>query len=326
MNEKNTLALVAAAPLLYRLHGDTKTGWSIKYGFECGDGWFDLLMRLSVKIEADLRAMLTEGKRRQDLPCVHQVKEKFGTLCFYMNQPAQWGEWIREAHAESARTCELCGAPGALSTRGGWWRTMCSRHLMLSGHVPGGLGEFYFVGSDECPSPRGTPRKGMEFHGIIQLAGGDLNVWNRPEKKMRGLVFVDELPPPLWPALSRSAGEDGEIPVGKVTNYLHVNRWMPNVRAVLGLPPVAPGDFLEEAEKLILDRDMELVGSVALPGLRGAAPVFVPNDTRNIKIVPWEFMPEGVAGEFKGWHVGAQHRLGPYLHDFQAFVRSSGLQ
>lgn len=326
MNEKNTRALVAAAPLLYRSYGNAKSMHSFAHwGFECGDGWFDLVMRLSVKIEADLRTMLAEGKRRQDLPCVHQVKEKFGTLRFHMNQPL-WRDWIAEAEAESARTCELCGAPGALSIRGGWYSTKCPRHLMLSGHVPGGLGEFYFLGSDECPAPRGTPRKGMEFQGIIQLAGGDLNVWNRPEKKMRGLVFVDELPPPLWPALSRQADENGEIPAGKVTNYLHVDRWLPNVRAVLGLPPVAPGDFLEEAEKLILNRDMELVGSVALPGLRGAAPVFVPNDSRNIKIVPWEFMPEGVAGEFKGWHVGGQHRLGPYLHDFQSFVRSRGLQ
>lgn len=324
MNEGNTLALVAAAPLLYRLHGDTKTGWSIRRGFECGDGWFDLIMRLSVKIEADLRSMLAEGKRRQDLPCVHQVKEKFGTLRFYMSQPAQWREWIAEAEAESARTCELCGAAGALSVRGGWDSTMCQRHLMLSGHVPGGLGDFYFLGSDECPAPRGTPRDGMEFQGIIRLATGDLDVWNRPDKKMRGLVFADELPPPLWPALSREANENGGIPAGKVTNYLHANRWLPNVRAVLGLPPVEPGDFVEEAEKLIRHQDMDLVGSVVLHGLRGAVPVFVPNDFRDMKIVPWEFMPEGFAAEFRGWHIGAQHRFGPYWHDFQAFVRARG--
>lgn len=324
MNKGNTLAFVAAAPLLYRLHGDTKTGWSIRRGFECGDGWFDLLMRLSVKIEAALQAMLTEGKRRQDLPCVHQVKEKFGTLRFYMSQPAQWREWIAEAEAESARTCELCGAPGALSIRGGWYSTMCPRHLMLSGHVPGGLGDFYFLGSDECPAPRGTTREGMEFQGIIRLATGDLDVWNRPENKMHGLVFADELPPPLWPALSREANGNGEIPAGKVTNYLYANRWLPNARGVLGLPPIEPGDFVEEAEKLIRHQDMELVGSVVLPGLRGAIPVFVPNDSKDMKIVPWEFMPEWMAAEFKGWHVGAQHRLGPYSHDFQAFVRSRG--
>lgn len=128
MNEKNTLALVAAAPLLYRLHGNTKTGWSIKYGFECGDGWFDLLMRLSVKIEADLRAMLAEGKRRQDLPCAHQIKEKFGTLRFYMSKPAQWIEWIEEAEDEAKQTCEVCGTPGSLHSAEGWLKTVCPGH------------------------------------------------------------------------------------------------------------------------------------------------------------------------------------------------------
>ena len=136
MNKGNTLALVAAAPLLYRLHGDTKTGWSIRYGFECGDGWFDLLMRLSVKIEADLKAMLTEGKQRQDLPCVHQVKEKFGTLRFHMSQFAQWREWITEAAKASGQTCERCGLPGSSHIRSGFIKTLCPAHAAQEGFGP----------------------------------------------------------------------------------------------------------------------------------------------------------------------------------------------
>lgn len=136
MNKGNTLALVAAAPLLYRLHGDTKTDWSIRHGFECGDGWFDLLMRLSVKIEADLQAMLTEGKRRQDLPQAGEIKEKFGRLRFYVHkQPAHWRAWIWEAERESGKTCEICGAPGSLHLGAGV-KTVCQACAKREGWKP----------------------------------------------------------------------------------------------------------------------------------------------------------------------------------------------
>jgi hypothetical protein len=323
MNKQNTAALVIAAPLLYRLYGTTKSGWSIQYGFACGDGWLDLLMRLSVKIETELQAMLAAGKRRQDLPVAHQVKEKFGTLRFYVGgQPAHWREWIEEAIAESGKTCELCGQPGELSERGGWAATLCPRHLMLSGHVPGDYGEFYFIGSDECPDSRKGSRDGLDLLGVIKLATGNLDVWAPAKGLSRGVIYADELPPALWPALSRLANDQGGIPVSKATNYLYENRWQPNVRAVLGLPPVEPGDFAEEASQLIRHKDMELAGSVVLPGCKGAVPVFVPYDTPGLKIVAWEFMPESVADEFKKWHFGGQHPLGPYWYDFQAWVRS----
>lgn len=138
MNEKNTLALIAAAPLLYRHCGDKTYAYPIKYGIECGDGWFDLLMRLSMKIEADLRSMLlAEGKRRQDLPCVLQVKEKFGTLRFAMNHPApQWREWMTEAVKASGQTCERCGLPGSSHIRSGFIKTLCPAHAEQEGFEP----------------------------------------------------------------------------------------------------------------------------------------------------------------------------------------------
>lgn len=137
MNEKNTLALIAAAPLLYRSYGNEKSMHSFAHwGFECGDGWFDLVMRLSLKIEADLEAMLAEGKRRQDLPSVHQVKEKFGTLRFHMNSFAQWREWITEAVKASGKTCERCGRPGSSHVRSGFIKTLCPAHAEQEGFEP----------------------------------------------------------------------------------------------------------------------------------------------------------------------------------------------
>lgn len=125
MNEKNTAALVAAAPMLYRLYG-TDTGWPMKWGFSCRDGWFQILMRLSERIEADLQAMREAGTPAEKLPHALQVKEKFGGLRFYMDrQSEKWTDWIKEAEAESLETCEWCSAPGTLYERRGYMQTMC---------------------------------------------------------------------------------------------------------------------------------------------------------------------------------------------------------
>lgn len=136
MNEKNTQALVAAAPLLYRLYG-TDTGWSIKYGFDCGDGWFDILLGLSRKIEPELQAMLSAGKRQRDLPHATQVKEKFGGLRFYLdNQSQQWTDWIREAEDAADKTCERCGVPGVMHRRRRFLQTLCPKCAKAEGFDP----------------------------------------------------------------------------------------------------------------------------------------------------------------------------------------------
>ncbi len=125
MNEKNTAALIKAAPLLYRLYG-TDSGWPMRWGFSCHDGWFDILLDLSRKIEAELQAMQAAGTPADALPHALQVKEKFGGLRFYINrQSEQWTDWIKEAEAEAFKTCERCGAPGAMYERRGYLQTMC---------------------------------------------------------------------------------------------------------------------------------------------------------------------------------------------------------
>ena len=63
---------------------------------------------------------------------VAQVKEKFGTLRFYVyggNDAIQG--MIRLAETMSARTCELCGDPGESTYQkvGGWIQTLCPDHM-----------------------------------------------------------------------------------------------------------------------------------------------------------------------------------------------------
>lgn len=53
-----------------------------------------------------------------------QVKEKFGTLRFYVYDG---DDVIRNLISEAERTCEICGAPGVL-IRADWYATRCALH------------------------------------------------------------------------------------------------------------------------------------------------------------------------------------------------------
>lgn len=82
-----------------------------------GDGWIGILDRLAT----DLVAM---GWDRD----LHQVKEKYGTLRFYVGvETPAMAERISQAEDESEVTCETCGAPGELRGHG-WLYTACDSH------------------------------------------------------------------------------------------------------------------------------------------------------------------------------------------------------
>lgn len=88
------------------------------WGFECGDGWTDLIYRLS-------QAISTYIKPIGLYVVVTQVKEKFGTLRFYVDGgDEEVFRLIDAAEQKSATICEACGAPGTLVMKG-WCSTLC---------------------------------------------------------------------------------------------------------------------------------------------------------------------------------------------------------
>lgn len=91
-------------------------------GIECGDGWFDLVYRLSFDIAKIIATTENVNPKDYTMFC---VKEKFGTLRFYMYRyPEGSHERIAEATEESGRTCEYCGKEGRMKIDG-WVRTIC---------------------------------------------------------------------------------------------------------------------------------------------------------------------------------------------------------
>lgn len=116
MNKENAAYLVENFPKLYQSYGGDPMETCMAWGFECGDGWFELIKELSEKLEP-LGAVAA------------QVKEKYGTLRFYIEGISEGAfdeayDLIDEAEEKSAEICEKCGQPGKLRG-GGWVQTLC---------------------------------------------------------------------------------------------------------------------------------------------------------------------------------------------------------
>lgn len=126
MNRELDKTLCQKYPNLYRHRHSPMTHTCMCWGFEVCDGWYDLLDRCSAKLEACIVKLQQEGKEGDYPICASQVKEKYGTLRFYLTAGTdEMYDIIGEATHESAHTCEICGKPG--KERGeGWIETRCN--------------------------------------------------------------------------------------------------------------------------------------------------------------------------------------------------------
>lgn len=95
------------------------------FGFEHGDGWFDIVWRLCERLEP----LVTQFERETgDKFEVFQVKEKLGGLRFYAHPGNDLiFSAIADAEKESLRTCDVCGKPGKPNPSG-WIQTRCPEH------------------------------------------------------------------------------------------------------------------------------------------------------------------------------------------------------
>ena len=97
------------------------------WGFECGDGWFQILNQLMGNIQHHID---WKNRKGEVVPQVtlDQVKEKFGTLRFYYTGGDDYiSRMVTMAESMSGVTCESCGKPGT-QTSGGWIKTACVEH------------------------------------------------------------------------------------------------------------------------------------------------------------------------------------------------------
>lgn len=90
---------------------------------EISEGWYQLIHDLLAEL------ILTDWNRD-----IHQIKEKFGGLRFYIGAASQEvHDIIRKYEELSYSTCEICGETGELRKDTGWrgsmwYKTMCDKH------------------------------------------------------------------------------------------------------------------------------------------------------------------------------------------------------
>lgn len=122
MNFENTTKLLTIYPQLYRELRD--------FGFECGDGWVNLIWQLSADIELAARV---EGlaENTDAWPCVGVVKHKLGDLRMQFNSPVSDSirNLVDKAGERSTTVCELCAAPCNKVPdlkKVGWMKPLCA--------------------------------------------------------------------------------------------------------------------------------------------------------------------------------------------------------
>ena len=135
-------ALCEKYPKIFRDRHASMTHTAMCWGFECYDGWYNIIDTLCYQIQHyidgtnERRDLLLKNNPYNiaipdEIPQVvaSQVKEKFGTLRFYADGGNERIDgMIRMAEAMSSVTCEVCGNIGSLRNSGGWYSTCCDEH------------------------------------------------------------------------------------------------------------------------------------------------------------------------------------------------------
>ena len=104
------------------------------WGFECGDGWYNILDQLMGNIQhhidwnnKNFEKGYTQYKQVPQVT-LDQIKEKFGTLRFYYTGGDDVIDgMVRMAESMSGVTCEECGNSGTTGGQG-WLVTLCETH------------------------------------------------------------------------------------------------------------------------------------------------------------------------------------------------------
>ena len=110
-------------PKIFRDRRGDKMVTAMCWGFECGDGWYNIIDRLC--------SLLQNNTDNNQAPQViaTQVKEKFGSLRFYVYGADSLADGaIDMAESLSAVTCEVCGKPGGIDNNANWLKCACPEH------------------------------------------------------------------------------------------------------------------------------------------------------------------------------------------------------
>jgi hypothetical protein len=143
MNSELTQKLFDKYPSLFRAVSSPFD----EHGFECKDGWYDIINNACYLVTQEVRSSETyikyllskndnaveiEKQKLLDaqdrLPIIAQIKEKFGTLVIFTDRCNDYQRGVFDmAESMSSSICEFCGTLGKTYELG-WHRTLCEKH------------------------------------------------------------------------------------------------------------------------------------------------------------------------------------------------------
>jgi hypothetical protein len=127
MKEELDRQLCDKYPLIFADRNKSMQETCMCWGFEHGDGWYNIIDSLCANIQNHIDWQNRQGEKVPQVVAT-QVKEKFGTLRFYYNGGDDVIDgMVRMAESWSAVACEECGAPGTQNSQG-WIKTLCETH------------------------------------------------------------------------------------------------------------------------------------------------------------------------------------------------------
>lgn len=130
-------------PELFYTRDDPNHKLTLMWGIECEDGWYELIDTLCKELLKDSRIKLENCKTTEEyqkmietlepLPLIVQIKEKFGSLRFYVDNINKNQEIIvRTTEQLSLKVCEFCGTMKDVKLyKDGWWKTVCPKHFVM---------------------------------------------------------------------------------------------------------------------------------------------------------------------------------------------------
>lgn len=141
MNKELEKKLVAKYPKILKDYGGDINSTCMHWGFECGDGWYKLLDNGMEKLQYFCDVCTSDYEVPQVIAA--QIKEKFGTLCFYVDykdtndiQKSILLDIISHMHRESKTICEITGDFGSLCRKGMWYKTLSYSEARKRGYEP----------------------------------------------------------------------------------------------------------------------------------------------------------------------------------------------
>jgi len=122
MTNEKTQYLFNTYPEIFAGKDEPITQNLMAFGFECSDGWFEVINNLCSKIMEHCKI------NNISIPKALQVKEKYASLRFYVvSADDTVYNLIDNAEEQSEKTCEVCGVSGIKRNFSGWFQTLCNQ-------------------------------------------------------------------------------------------------------------------------------------------------------------------------------------------------------